>query len=103
VPPDLAAQPVMRFFPDPYHFPDQGQPNTDRSNFWGFTSTCLQRMVEDLGFAVRRSRVRADRVLIDARGVVSQRAATRLFKAYGSRQTEVRGSDPDDPAAWVMT
>jgi tRNA (mo5U34)-methyltransferase len=103
VPPDLAAQPVMRFFPDPYRFPDQGQPNTDRSNFWGFTSTCLQRMVEDLGFAVRRSSVRADRVLIDARGVASQRVATRLFKAYGARQTELRGSDPEDPAAWVMT
>ena len=59
-------------------------------------------MVEDLGFVVRRSNVRADCVLIDAHGVVSHRASTRLFKAYGLRQTVVRGGNPDDPAAWTM-
>ena len=103
LPAALAAEPVMRFFPDPHRFPDQGQPNTDRSNFWGFTSACLQRMVEDLGFVVRHSTIRADRVLIDARAVLADRAATRLFKAYGLRQTVVRGSNPEDPAAWTMT
>src|SRR5438445_658572 len=67
LPRPLVAEPVMRFLPDPERFPGQGQPNADRSNFWGFTAVCLQRMVEDVGFAVQRRTVRHDRVLIDAK------------------------------------
>jgi len=102
LPPPLASEPVMRFIPDSRRFPEQGQPNADPSNFWGFTATCLQRMVEDVGFEVRSSRVHDDRVLIDARRVVPDRAGTRSSLAYGVRPRISVGSDPDDPNAWTM-
>ena len=102
LPPSLASEPVMRFIPDCQRFPEQGQPNADRSNFWGFTAACLQRMVEDVGFEVRRSRVRDDRVLIDAWRVVADRAGTRSSLAYGVRPRISVGSNPDDPKAWTM-
>ena len=85
LPASVAAEPVMRFIADPRRFPGQGQPNTDRSNFWGFTSACLHRMVEDLGFTVRRSSVWGDRVLIDARNARLDPAVTRLARAYALR------------------
>ena len=73
----------MRFIPDPERFPAQGQPNADRSNFWGFTAACLQRMVEEVGFVVRRSHVGDDRVLLDAWRAVSNPKALRSSRAYG--------------------
>jgi tRNA (mo5U34)-methyltransferase len=102
LPPHLASEPVMRFIADPQRFPGQGQPNTHRSNFWGFTSACLQRMVEDLGFVVRRSNVRGDRVFMDARGGVMKREETRLHMAYGVRPHVSVGGNPDDPEAWTI-
>jgi tRNA (mo5U34)-methyltransferase len=102
LPERLASEPMMRFFPDPERFPNQGQPNTDRSNFWGFTATCLKRMVEDIGFAVERSSVREDRAFVDARRVVFNDAETRLNIAFGAlEQIPVNGS-PDDPQAWTV-
>ena len=100
LPPRLASEPVMRFISDPQRFPGQGQPNTDRSNFWGFTALCLQRMVEDVGFVVQRRNVRADRVLIDAKRSVLDDSATRLPIAYGVVPRVAVGDNPDDPAAW---
>jgi tRNA (mo5U34)-methyltransferase len=101
LPPDLAAEPVMRFIPDPRRFPGQGQPNMDASNFWGFTATCLERMAEDVGFSVRTRNVRADRVLIDARRVASARVVTRAHTAYGLRP-RVPVGNPDDPDGWTL-
>jgi tRNA (mo5U34)-methyltransferase len=77
--PKLAAQPLMRFLPDPRRFPDHQQPTSDHTNFWGFTSTCLKMMLEDVGFRVERIELGDDRVLIDARPLTG---------------------DPDDPESW---
>ena len=62
LPKQVAAEPMMRFISDHDRFPNRGQPNTDRSNFWGFTSVCLERMVEDVNVSVKRKNVRHDRV-----------------------------------------
>ena len=103
IPRKLSSEPVMRFLPDPARSPEQGQPNTDRSNFWGFTSTCLMRMVEDVGFTTRSSDVRSDRVFIDARrGDGPEQAATRLNIAYGTLPPIPVDGDPDDPKAWTI-
>ena len=111
LPKQLTSEPVMRFLPDPERFPMQGQPNADRSNFWGFTATCLKRMVEDIGFAVQTSDVREDRVFIDAkRGVFEIDATrtvfndpeTRLNIAYGSVPPVPVDGSPDDPKAWTV-
>lgn len=100
LPSTMAGEPLMRFIADPRRFPGQGQPNSDRSNFWGFTSACLHRMIEDLGFEVRRSSVRSDRVLIDARNAGVEPHATRLPMAYGLRPPVRAAADRDDPASW---
>ncbi len=102
LPARLASEPVMRFISDPLRFPGRGQPNADPSNFWGFTAVCLQRMVEDVGFAVSGANVRKDRVLIDAARVVPDGAASRLPLAYGVVPAEPVGANPDDPAAWRL-
>ena len=97
-----APEPVMRFIPDATRFPGQGQPNADRSNFWGFSATCLQRMVEDVGFAVRRTNVRSERVLMDAWRLVSDPAVMRLNLGYGVRPRIPVGGNLDEPNAWTM-
>jgi len=102
LPSPVAAEPVMRFILDPLRFPRQGQPNKDRSNYWGFTSTCLQCLVEEVGFTVRRKSVRKDRVLIDARRIVFDDVATRLDIGYGVRPRVVVGENVDDPKAWTI-
>jgi tRNA (mo5U34)-methyltransferase len=111
LPERLTSEPIMRFFPDSERFPMQGQPNADRSNFWGFTATCLRRMVEDIGFVVQNSNVREDRVFIDAkRGaleidatrVESKDTKTRLNIAYGSLPPVPLNGNPDDPKAWTI-
>lgn len=102
LPPHLASEPVMRFIPDPQRFPAQGQPNADRSNFWGFTAACLQRMVEEVGFVVRRRHVGNDRVLLDAWRAVSDPKALRASGAYGVRPRVGMDGNPDDPNAWKM-
>lgn len=101
LPPNLRGQPLMRFIPDCERFPEHGHLNRDRSNFWGPTSTCLRRMVEDVGFAVDRLELVADRVLLDAHRAVEQRR-TRSELALGVRPAILRRGDPDDPAAWVI-
>jgi tRNA (mo5U34)-methyltransferase len=111
LPKRLASEPVMRFLPDPERFPMQGQPNADRSNYWGFSSACLQRMVEDNGFAVARSNVRKDRVFLDAERVVFPKdatrgvfddAETRLNIAFGLLAAIPVNGSPDDPNAWTI-
>lgn len=102
LPKKIAHEPIMRFLPDPERFPMQGQPNADRSNFWGFSSTCLQRMVEDIGFAVERGSVREDRAFIDATRVAFSEKETRLDIAFGSMKTIPLDGSPDDPDAWTI-
>ena len=99
---DRRDEPLMRFIPDPARFPTHGHVNHDRSNFWGFTSVCLQRMVEDLGFSVERARVDDDRVLIDARRAVSSMQETRVPLAYGLAPALPAGVNRDDPDAWTI-
>lgn len=102
LPPEVAAQPIMRFIPDAQRFPGQGQPNADRSNFWGFTAACLQQMVQDVGFTVTRSRIHGDRALIDARRAPGSPAAPRLTLAYGLSPHVPVGADPEEPSAWTQ-
>lgn len=102
LPPDVVTQPIMRFLPDAHRFPGQGQPNTDRSNFWGFTAACLEQMAGDVGFTVARTRVHGDRVLIDARRAAGSPAAMRLRLAYGPGPHVPVGEDPEDPSAWTQ-
>ena len=52
LPEQLASEPVMRFISDPERFPMHGQVDNDRANFWGFTSTCRQRMIHAVGSVV---------------------------------------------------
>jgi tRNA (mo5U34)-methyltransferase len=101
LPESLRNEPVMRFIPDAERFPSLGL-NQDRSNFWGFTSVCLRRMVEDVGFAVQRSDIRGDRVLLDAELTATDRDATRLWLAYGVRKAVPAGSARDEPGAWTI-
>lgn len=101
--PDSGA--TMRFIPDPIRFPEAGHVNNDRSNFWGPSSACLCRMIEDVGFAVRRMRVTAApgaRVFLDAERVVPSAAGTRLGMAYGTLTAVPAKADRDDPAAWTI-
>jgi tRNA (mo5U34)-methyltransferase len=102
LPEQLASEPTMKFIPDPERFPMDGQPNSDRSNFWAFTSVCLLRMVEDLNFSVTRKNANVDRVFIDAARTAPDDGGTRLSIAYGSVPATVRGEDPDDPKAWKI-
>jgi tRNA (mo5U34)-methyltransferase len=64
VEPAIRNQPVMRFIPDSTRFPELVGLANDRSNFWGFTSECLRRMVEDVGFTVNRLVLHHDRVFL---------------------------------------
>ncbi len=91
---------AMRFLPDPERFPDQGQPNRDPSNFWGFTAACLKALVEDVGFAVDRLEVSGDRALIDARRVGGQ--ARRHMLAYQRFDRIPPAGDPLEPSSWVI-
>ncbi|MBD9416104.1 methyltransferase domain-containing protein [Pseudomonas sp. PDM16] len=102
LPGQLADEPVMRFIPDGSRFPEHGQVNADRSNFWGFTSKCLKLMLEDVGFSVERMNVRGERVFIDARRQLPNERGTRLNMAYKTAQATPRGEEPDDPQAWKI-
>jgi tRNA (mo5U34)-methyltransferase len=101
LPPDFARDTLMKYWPDFKRFPEQGSTlNHDRSNFWSPTSSCLTRMVEDMGFVARRVIVNNDRVLIDAMREVVSKVDTRLGLAYDVLPAVPRGPDPNDPAAW---
>ncbi len=103
VDPATAAEPVMRFISDSQRFPGEGQPNEDRSNFWGFTSVCLRQLMEEFGFTVKRLLVRADRVLIDARRTVAVDATKlRLNLAYGVLPAKPVGSNPHNWDDWQL-
>jgi len=101
LPATASSEPVMRFILDAQRFPGQGQPNTDRSNFWGFTAVCLQRMVEDVGFTVERKISRGHRVFLDTQRLVFDERATRLNYAYGVVAPVMCGN-PDDATSWVI-
>jgi tRNA (mo5U34)-methyltransferase len=102
LPSSLVSEPVMRFISDFSRFPMHGHVNTDRSNFWGFTSVCLQRMVEDVGFTVQKMNVRGNRVFLEATRVATDDAGTRLSMAYGNLPHVGLKASPDDPEAWTI-
>lgn len=99
---DELSMPIMKFISDCERFPEHGDVNHDRSNFWGFSSTCLQRMVEDVGFAVKGIDVRGDRVFIDAKRNVMNRSDTRQGFAYGAMPRVARTAGADNPASWTI-
>ena len=101
LPEKLRKEPVMQFISDPERFPELGHVKHDRSNFWGFTSVCLRRMIEDVGFRVVREDVNGDRVFIDAERAVDP-VATRLWLAQDLIPHVPTGSHPDDPDAWTI-
>jgi tRNA (mo5U34)-methyltransferase len=102
LPETLRNEPLMRFIPDAERFPSQGHVNHDRSNFWGFTSVCLRRMVEDVGFSLQRVNVRGDRVFLDAERAVTDRNATRLWLAHDRRRAAPAGPNRDEPDSWTI-
>lgn len=100
--PEIQDQPIMRFISNPLLFPDRGHVNNDPSNFWGFTSTCLRYMVEDMGFKVTELNVTDSRVFIDARRADLEAKKSRSFLAHGDFPAQPRGQNPDDADAWVI-
>jgi tRNA (mo5U34)-methyltransferase len=98
----MRRQPIMRFISDPLRFPQHSGGNTDRSNFWGFTSTCLERMIEDVGFRIDRTEVTGDRVLIRSTRVLGDPGKLRLNLAHQTPPVVPLAGDPDDPKAWVL-
>ena len=96
----MRREPVMRFIPDPERFPKLGHVNNDRSNFLGFTSICLRRMTEDVGFTVVHDDIRGERIFIDAERAVSRRD-TRLWLAYDRMDAVEPKGSRDDPNAWT--
>ena len=101
LPGEIAAQPIMRFISDSQRFPMHGH-NSDRSNFWGLTSVCLLRMIEDLNLSPVRQIVNVDRIFVDAKRTASSDRETRLSIAYGSVPATLRGANPDDLKAWKI-
>lgn len=101
LPPEIATQPIMRFISDSQRFPTHGH-NSDRSNFWGFTSVCLLRMVEDVNLSLVRQKVNVDRVFVDAKRTAASDEETRLSIAYDTVPTTLRGENPDDSKAWKI-
>lgn len=97
----LIRQPLMRFISDPIRFPELGGLAGDRSNFWGFTSKCLHRMIEDLGFSVSRVFVEGDRVFLDARRSQGEEH-TRLGLAYGCVSPVPVREERDSAESWVI-
>lgn len=97
----LRREPVMRFLSDCERFPEHGHVNNDRSNFWGPTSTCLQRMVEDVGFEVNRLECWANRALVDAHREVDE-GQTRAKLTHGVFSAVQRKENPDRPEAWEI-
>ena len=95
----LSRLPIMMFIPDVERFPNFHQPNTDRSNFWGFTSTCLRMMTEDVGFSVTKYRVKNDRVLINAKRK-EDLTRTRLHVAYDIIPHLPISGDINSPESW---
>jgi tRNA (mo5U34)-methyltransferase len=78
-----ADMPVVTYMPDPRRRPAINCID-DHSNFWGFTSTALRLIMEDLGCTVRRIvRFNGDRVLVDADYVPDLLAVSRTDFAYG--------------------
>jgi len=102
MPVELKKEPIMKFISDPVRFPQYGNVNNDSSNFWGFTSLCLKRMVEDIGFKVNRITVNGERVFIDAERIVFDDNNTRLNLAYGSIKEVQVGTSPDNPDYWTI-
>lgn len=97
----LAKQPVMRFISDHVRFPELGSLANDRSNFWGFTSTCLLQMTEDVGFSVSRVSVDGDRVFLNACRS-SEGEHTRLGLAYGCVPAVPAGDEKNLAESWVI-
>ncbi len=102
LPKEMRKEPIMMFHSDPKRFPARWHVHNDRSNFWGFTSACLQHMIEDIGFAVERVRVKGDRVLISSERSTSDQAPTRLKVAYGTVQTTPVNANPELPESWKI-
>jgi tRNA (mo5U34)-methyltransferase len=105
--PELRGQPIMRFISDPGRFAsyahnEHAHASADASNFWGFTSECLKRMLEDAGFETTIMRQRGDRVLLSCRKLGQDPAADRLGIAYGTVARVATGANPDDPDSWTI-
>ncbi len=102
LPKPLRREPIMKFIADPWRFPTYWHINQDLSNFWGFTSVCLQRMIEDVGFTVQRMNLHGNRVFLEAERTVFKAEETRLRFAYGTQPVVPTGKNPDTSESWTF-
>jgi tRNA (mo5U34)-methyltransferase len=107
LPPELRRQPIMRFISDPGRFAsyahnEHAHASADASNFWGFTSECLKRMLQDVGFDTTIVMQSGDRVLLSCQKLEGSPASDRLGIAYGTVASVATGANPDDHDAWVV-
>ena len=106
LPETVRAQPIMRFIPDALRFPDytyqeHQYASADRSNFWGFTSECLRRLLLDTGLDVEIVKSYPDRVLLACEPPGGDPSRPRRRVAYETVQRTPAGADADDPASWT--
>lgn len=97
VPDDMRNKPILVFVTNPSRRIEYSLGN-DLSNFFGFTSACLQYMIEDIGFAIRRKVIRGERVMFDCERTSAP--LTRLDIAYGVPSRKGLTGDPNDPKSW---
>lgn len=100
LPVDFANIPLARFIPDPERLPGYQQPNQDTSNFWGFTSKCVELMIRDLGYHVERVEVWRSRCLVEAQA--PQKRVNRDHIAYGLIPHVPVGQNPLDSKSWTI-
>ena len=94
---DMKDKPLLLFVTNPEKCPEHSL-GGERANFFGFTSACLQYMIEDIGFAVRRKVVREERVIFDCER--THLPLVRLDVAYDMPARVRVGGEPNDPNSW---
>lgn len=105
VPEVVRTQPIMRFIPDARRFPgymygEHEVASADRSNFWGFTSECLKRLLLDAGLDVQIVKNYPDRVLLACEPLAGDPASSRRRVAYDTVRRIPAGANADGPDSW---
>ena len=97
LPDGMKDRPIVFFITNPEKCPEFSL-GDERGIFFGFTSACLQYMIEDIGFAVRRKVIAKERVLFDCER--THAPLVRLDVAYDMPDRVGVGAEPNDPNSW---